>query len=44
MGRKIGVIDIVLSTFEIISPAVTIRGDVVDGDRVITRTVFGMLF
>jgi hypothetical protein len=32
------VIDTVLSTFEIISPAVTIRDGVMDGDRVITRT------
>jgi hypothetical protein len=43
-GHKIGVIDTALSTFEIISPVVTIRGGVVDGDRVITRIVLGMLF
>jgi hypothetical protein len=43
MDRKIGAIDTVLSIFEIISSAVTIRGGVVDGGRVITRTALGML-
>jgi hypothetical protein len=33
-----------MSTFDIASPAVAIRGDVVEKDRVITRTVVGMLF
>jgi hypothetical protein len=37
-------IDIVLSTFDIASPVVTIRGSIVEKDRVITRTVLGMLF
>jgi hypothetical protein len=44
MGRKIGVIDMALSTFDITSPAMMIRGGVVEKDRVITRTVLGMLF
>jgi hypothetical protein len=44
MGRKIGAIDIVLSTFDIASPAVTIRGGVVEKDRVITKIVLGILF
>jgi hypothetical protein len=44
MGHKIGVIDIALSTFEIISLAMTIRGSVVDGGCVITRIVLGILF
>ena len=34
------VIDIVMSTFEAISPAVTIGGGVVNWDRVITETNF----
>jgi hypothetical protein len=38
------VIDTALSTFDIISPALTIRGGVVDRDYVITRIVLGMLF
>jgi hypothetical protein len=38
------VIDIALSTFEAISPTVTIGGGIVDGDRVITRIMLGMLF
>jgi hypothetical protein len=44
MGRKVGAIDIVLSTFDIASPPVTIRGGVVEKDHVITRIVSGMLF
>jgi hypothetical protein len=38
------VIDTVLSTFDIISSAVMIKGGVVDWDHVITRTILGMLF
>ena len=38
------VIDTALSTFEAISPAVTIGGGVVDWDRVITETILGILF
>jgi hypothetical protein len=44
MGRKIGVIDMALSTFDITSLAMMIRGGVVEKDHVITRTVLGMLF
>jgi hypothetical protein len=44
MGCKIGAIDIVLSIFDIISLVVTVRGGIVDGNHVITRTVLGMLF
>jgi hypothetical protein len=44
MGSKVGAIDIVLSTFDIASPTVTIRGGVVERDRVITRIVLGMFF
>jgi hypothetical protein len=44
MGHKVGAIDIVLSTFDIASPSVTIRDNVVEKDCVITRTVLGMLF
>jgi hypothetical protein len=43
MGHMIDMIDIVLSTFEIISPAVMIGGGVVDGGHVITITVLGIL-
>jgi hypothetical protein len=44
-GSQGCVIDIVLSTFDdIASPAVMIRAGVVEKDRVITRTVLGMLF
>jgi hypothetical protein len=38
MGHTDDVIYIVLSTFDIISPAMTINGGVVDRDRIITRT------
>jgi hypothetical protein len=44
MCHKIGAIDIVLSTFDIASSAVMIRGGVVEKDCVITRTVLGVLF
>jgi hypothetical protein len=43
-GSQSCAIDIVLSTFDIASPAVTIKGGVVEKDRVITRTVLEMLF
>jgi hypothetical protein len=33
-----------MSTFDIASPAMTIKGGVVEKDRVITRTVAGMFF
>jgi hypothetical protein len=44
MGHMDDVIEIALSTFEIISPVVTIGASVVDGGYVITRTILGMLF
>jgi hypothetical protein len=44
MGHNIGAIDIILSTFDIALPTVITRGGVVEKDRVITRTVLGMLF
>ena len=44
MSHMNDVIDTALSTFEAISPAVTIGGGVVNWDRVITRTILGMLF
>ena len=39
MSHMNDVIDTALSTFEAISPAVTIGGGVVNWDRVITRTI-----
>jgi hypothetical protein len=44
MGHMNDVIDTALSIFEIISPTVMIGCGLVDGGRVITRTVLGMLF
>jgi hypothetical protein len=44
MGRKVVRLTYALSTFDIASPAVTIGGGVVEKDRVITRTIIGMLF
>jgi hypothetical protein len=43
-GSQSCAIDIVLSVFDITLPAVTIRGDGVEKDCVITRIVVGMLF
>jgi hypothetical protein len=44
MGRKVVRLTYALSTFDIASPAVTIRGGVMEKNRVITRIVVGMLF
>ena len=43
MSHMNDVIDTALSTFEAISPAVTVGGGVVNWDRVITETILGML-
>jgi hypothetical protein len=44
MVHKIGAIDIVLSTFDITSLAMTIGGGVMEQDCVMTRIFLGMLF
>ena len=44
MSHMNDVIDTALSTFEAISPAVTIGGGVANWDHVITETILGMLF
>jgi hypothetical protein len=44
MGRKVVRLTYALSTFDIASPVMTIRGSIMEKDRVITRTVVGMLF
>ena len=40
MSRMNVAIDIAMSTFAIMQPTVTIRGNVVNKDRVIIKTVF----
>ena len=39
MSHRVVVIDISMSTFEFVSPALTMRGGIMDEDRVITKTI-----
>jgi len=43
MSHRVVVIDISMSTFEVVLPALTMRGCAMDGGRVITKTIRGIL-
>ena len=43
MSHKVVVIDMSMSTFEVMLPALTMRGCIMDEDRVITKTIRGIL-
>ena len=42
MNHRVVVIDMSMSTFEIMLSALTMRGSIVDEDRVITKTIRGI--
>ena len=44
MSHRVVVIDISMSTFEVVLPALTMRGCTMDGGRVITKTIRGISF